>query len=361
MGGRFLVTFSFLMAVNAAFGADKVADKIGDIFEDVMRRQTPRDESVMKRPVFGKDHGCVKAKFIINPKLDPEFKVGAFKGKDYPAWIRFANDGSHRSPDRTPAARGMSIKLVGVPEKKILEGEEDAVTQDFVMQNHPVFFTDTADIFYEFVASGQSRDEARIKKYEAAHPETKKILDEMDKNVLADPLDGQYWTPTPYQFGKRVMKYMVKPCHPAPDPSTKPMKSDNYLRENLVEHLRLPTEDAVKNKDICLNFWVQFQTDPTTTDKATAKWSEEGEGRFRHFATIKVPRGQNVDDPDRKRICENLSFTGWHATAELRPLGSVNEARKIVYQRMAKERRKYNAKFSKKVSVDEPTELKLED
>src|ERR1019366_6459120 len=121
----------------------------------------------------------------------------------------------------------------------------------------------------------------------------------MDRNILADPLDGQYWTPTPYKFGTRAMKYMVKPCTPVPDPSTKPMKSKDFLRENLISHLR-------QSEDICMGFWVQLETDPSLTDKATVKWSEEGSGIFRLFATIVIKPGQNVDDENRKKTCENL-------------------------------------------------------
>ena len=47
--------------------------------------------------------------------------------------------------------RGMSIKLVGVKEgPKLLQGYEDAQTQDFIMENHPVFFVDNAQEFLDF-------------------------------------------------------------------------------------------------------------------------------------------------------------------------------------------------------------------
>jgi hypothetical protein len=35
-------------------------------------------------------------------------------------------------------ARGMAVKVLGVPGKKLLQDEEDATTQDFIMISHPV-------------------------------------------------------------------------------------------------------------------------------------------------------------------------------------------------------------------------------
>ncbi len=95
-------------------------------------------------------------------------KVGVFAGSTYPAIVRFSNDGPPR-PDKNPSARGMAgIKLLNVLAQKILPGEEDAGTQDFVMQNYPIFFTDTARVFLKFVASGLSGNKAENEKFGAA-------------------------------------------------------------------------------------------------------------------------------------------------------------------------------------------------
>ncbi|MCB0405889.1 MAG: catalase [Bdellovibrionales bacterium] len=330
-----LVALISVVGIALAEDPDPVSISIGNLFEKVMRASGPPRSEIMRRPVFAKAHGCLKAKFEVNPDLPEQYRVGVFSKPSYWAWVRFANDGGFGT-DKRPAARGMAIKVVGVEGRKILDGEEDAVTQDFVMQNHPIFFNKNAKDFLDFVEASVSGDPEKIKAYDEAHPETQKILDEMDLNFLADPLAGRYWTPTPYKLGDKAMKYMVKPC----------MEGDNFLRENLVRRMQ--------NQDVCFGFWVQFQTDEKSApvDDATVKWPEEGEGKFRRFATLRIPTGQDVNEKEREALCEDLSFTGWHATKELEPLGSINLARKHVYKRMADIRRRKNGALLK-----EPVEI----
>lgn len=333
------------LAQNQPLDDQTIATRIGDIFEKVFHSFSPPGSAVARRPVFAKAHGCVKAQFTVDPNLAVNYRIGVFQASGYPAWIRFSSDGPF-TKDSRKAARGMSIKLVGVPGQKILPGEEQSLTQDFVMENHPVFFVDTAQDFLDFTSSSLSGDAAQVTAFNKAHPETNRILDDMDKNVLADPLDGQYWTPTPYQLGGYAIKYMVKPCTPPPDPSTKPMTADNYLRENLNTHMQ-------QNQDICMDFWVQVQKDPNLQpiDRATVLWDEKS-APFVHFAQITIPHGQNVNAPARDTLCENLSFTGWHALPEHTPLGSINLARKVIYKRLADVRRKQGG-----VSIGEPTSI----
>ncbi len=324
---------------------EKIAGELGDVFEKVMRASSPPAPAVLKRPVFAKAHGCLKARFDVNANLPAALRVGAFTKRTYPAWIRFSNDGSPR-PDSSAAARGMSFKLVGVSGTKILEGEESAVTQDFVMQNYPVFFTNNAKDFLDFIFASLSRNPNAIKVYNQQHPETAPILDAIDKQVLADPLDGTYWTPTPYRLGRHAIKYMVKPCTPPPPPTSKPMTHPDFLRRNLAEH--------IQRANGCFDFFVQLHTNNAEMplDRATVPWSER-RSPFRHVGRLTIPKGQDVDDPTREALCENLSFTGWHSLPEHAPLGSINLARKFVYKRIADARRERNqAPLKEPTTVD---------
>ncbi|HAI56133.1 MAG TPA: catalase, partial [Acinetobacter nosocomialis] len=54
--------------------------------------------------------------------------------KSYQAWIRFSNASNDASQaDIEKDARGIAIKVLGVPGQKILESEKEATTQDFIM------------------------------------------------------------------------------------------------------------------------------------------------------------------------------------------------------------------------------------
>ena len=157
----------------------------------------------------------------------------------------------------------------------------------------------------------------------------------MNKNVLADPLDGTYWTPVPYKLGPKVAKYMVEPCQKAPAPETKPMASDHYLRENLIQHNRY--------SDSCFKFKMQIQTNNNEMpiEKATVLWDPK-KSPFVEIARIDIRHGQSVDHPARVHLCEHLSMTGWHSLPEHAPLGQINLARKSVYQRISKHRHREN-------------------
>src|SRR5271169_4169229 len=97
------------------------------------------DERPVKRDQHPKQHGCVRARFIVAKNLGDAYRQGLFQEeKVYDAWIRFSN-GSQRD-DRKPDAHGMAVKLMAVEGPKVLATERDATTHDFVMVDNPTFF-----------------------------------------------------------------------------------------------------------------------------------------------------------------------------------------------------------------------------
>jgi hypothetical protein len=46
--------------------------------------------------------------------------------------VRFSNGSAGHAPDRAPDVRGIALKIVGVPGKKLIQGLEEAKTQDFL-------------------------------------------------------------------------------------------------------------------------------------------------------------------------------------------------------------------------------------
>ena len=101
------------------------------------------------RPVFLRLHGVVKGTFEIVPGLADDLRVGVFAGRSFDAWVRFSSDTPAGSDLRTTL--GVGIKLFGVQGTKLL-GEGD--TQDFLLQNHDVFFVDNATDMCEFTRAG---------------------------------------------------------------------------------------------------------------------------------------------------------------------------------------------------------------
>lgn len=92
------------------------------------------------RPVFSKVHGVVHGHFDPLPDLPHPLKVGVFALERLTAWVRFSTDEQPNEADLNQTC-GIGIKLFGVPGPKLL-GHGD--TQDFLFQNHDVFFVPNA-------------------------------------------------------------------------------------------------------------------------------------------------------------------------------------------------------------------------
>jgi catalase len=79
--------------------------------------------------------------FRVDADLKPELRHGIFvPGREYVAWIRFSNGNSEKHHRIVPDARGMAIKLIGVPGNKLLGDEKN--THDIILISNPAFFVD---------------------------------------------------------------------------------------------------------------------------------------------------------------------------------------------------------------------------
>jgi hypothetical protein len=298
------------------------------------------------RPVFLRLHGVAHGRFVILSDLREDLCVGVFSpGKSYPVWVRFSSDVHSGQPDRKGTV-GIGIKLFGVGGEKLLAPEQNATTHDFILQNHDVFFVDTATDFCEFTYQSLISESAGDE-YLKAHPTTAQILDEMKKDVLS-VLESSYWSVLPFRFGaNRYVKYKLVPGTTRTDVDCPP-DFDNpfYLRFDL--HRRM------KEGEARFKFLLQFQTnnDEMPLDGATARWSEE-QSQPIHVATLILPQ-QDLDMRNQSEYGENLAFNTWHALPEHEPVGSIAAARKVVYQASAEVRRNFNA-----TPIGEPVEPRL--
>lgn len=315
-------------------GKDPVA-ALKQMFVDVvMGRRLAGGQEPAQRPVFLKPHGVARATFAVRADLPEEFRVGVFaRRKRFPAWVRFSSDTVPSRPD-LKTTLGVGIKLFGVPGPKLLEADADAETHDFLLQNHDVFFVNTAKDMCEFTYAGVVKGDYEA--YLRRHPKTREILDEMQKEV-ASVLASSYWSGLPYAFGEgRYVKYKLVPCDAPKGSKAKPAGSDDptYLYQDLKRRLL--------EGEACFNFYVQPRTDPKNMplDRATVRWDERA-SRPVHVATLTIPR-QDIDARGQAAYGENLAYNPWHALAEHAPVGSISEARRAVYEAAAELRRNVN-------------------
>ena len=314
-----------------------LARRLAQVIDGTVRRQYRSGNA--KRDAHPKAHGCVKAEFRVDDRIDPRFATGVFvPGKVYPAWIRFSNGNPDADkPDTDGMERGMSIKLLGVAGDKILESERQDTTQDFVMMSHPVFFLKDAGgavPFFEELGSDSNLDKLKVP-FTLGFGQLHTLL-AINSLKISNPLQIRYWTPTPYQLGtgpgRLAIKYSAQACSASVDP----MPDDagpNFLREAM--------RNTLAKGDACMNFMIQPRTsDKLDVEDARTRWPEE-EAPFIKVATVRIPK-QRFDSPEQLAFCENLSYTPWHALPEHKPLGSINRLRKIVYERISTTRHQLN-------------------
>lgn len=313
------------------------AQHIGLELEKLIRK---RDKSgLAQRDVHPKAHGCVKANFQVVDQLPSKLAKGMFiAGKSYPAWIRFSNGSP--IPDRADIkadARGMAIKVLEVAGTKLLEDEATASTQDFILINHPVFFANDPKRYLSLAkrANGNIFKKALIPF--ALGFKGSKIAFKTTRSKIANPLQARYWSMVPYQLGtgadRNAVKYSVRACSNRQDPLPKDPQH-NFLRGAL--------KNTLNKGDACMEFLVQPRTSKAlSVEDSMTEW-KESDAPFYKVATIHVPK-QEFDTPEQNQMCENLSFSPWHALPEHKPLGAANRMRKVIYDHISQVRHSMNA------------------
>jgi len=327
-------------------GEDRAIQQVEQLTASKLLADYPPGSPHTPRDAHPKSNGCVRAEFTVEADVPEALKVGLFAApKTYGAWIRFSNGFPHSQADKKRDVRGAAIKVVGVPGEKVLEDEKDAVTQDFLLANHPTFFVkDVADYVELITAINAGKP---ISFFLGWNPlrwrliELKNFVQALFKSVPS-PTGIRYWSQVPYRCGNRPCKYSLVPRVIPQVPAT-PTTTDNYLRAALKAQLAAG--------DVVLDFMVQLQTSQRQMPVEDSRWLwSESRSPFIKVATIRIP-AQDFDNAERDTFAENLSFTPWHTLPEHAPLGGINRCRRIVYQAISKIRHTANG-----VLRQEPTE-----
>ncbi|MFZ6655781.1 LodA/GoxA family CTQ-dependent oxidase [Undibacterium sp. TJN19] len=279
-----------------------------------------------ERAVFRKLHGVASARLVMEKKIPKELKVGVFSHDSLQAWVRFSSDTTPTSPDLASTV-GIGIKLFGVPGPKALGDDGD--TADFIMQNFPIFFVDNAKEMVEFTYAGVVAGD--YPGYLKKHPKTAKILDQMEK-VEGSVLTTTYWAILPFKAGeKHYVKYRLEPVTP---PENVPNDENDYLAVDMCNRLA--------KREYQFRFMVQLRTNPKTMplDEATVEWPEK-ESPFVHVATLILPQ-QDVSVRGQSEYGQGLAFNIWRVPPVQAPVGSIAEARKVVYAAGARARHEAN-------------------
>jgi hypothetical protein len=287
-----------------------------------------------RRAQHAKHHGCVAATFSVRDDIPQDLRRGLFaQVASYPAVVRFSN--GRQPDDRRGDAHGMAIKLLGVPGRKLLEGEETQTAQDFVLVDSEVFFNGRLDI-YEAINRGLLQPgrgvfaKLRFGLWLVLRlPLLFRILRFASRRPTS-PLTQSYFSTTPYALGDKAVKWVAQPA------STRHARS-LVTPNGLAEALR---RDLSKEAFI-FDFGVDVQTDPRTQpiEDPTVPWTAAPKQRRVWLARVEIA-SQPVDP--QARLAEDIAFSPWHGLIEHEPLGLINQVRKPVYRKLAIRRHELN-------------------
>jgi len=321
-------------------GEEAAIDEILRLTMEQLKKESPPGTRPVKRDAHAKHHGLVRAELTVHEALPPELAVGVFQTpRTYRAYVRFSNSVGNIGDDHEPQTRGMAVKLLGVPGEKLLPDERHATTQDFVLLNNPEFPVADLDEYIRFmkaVFSGSpiwfflpSLNPFRWRIRELL------IVMAMRNRKVSSPLTTQYYSATPYLLGDRPIQFSLRPTSMAREPIP---DSPDYLREAM--------RGTLAQGDASFEFLVRFRaSEDEPIEDPRIPWK----GQWRSVATLRIPR-QTFLSPAQLELAENISFTSWHSLPEHRPLGSINRARKRIYQAISQYRHRENG-----VPIGEPT------
>ena len=307
--------------------------------------QNPSSVKVSQRDFHPRQHACLAGVWRPNAALattSPKFAKGIFAMKQTaPVVLRFSNgspkspNGNNKTPpDFAPDARGLAIKVVGIPGQGILDIEdpESGVTnQDFVMINYPAFFLRTPKSYPAFLTSL-----AKAQPFFSIMDPLEISVLKATNRVVPDVMAERFWTQTPYKLGDGFAKLSVRLCKPETGSPTTAEEQANprFLRERIRERLL--------KGPICLAFMAQAKTANMKVEDAAVEW-KESESPFVEVARIEIPGGQDINNSDRDAFCENISFNPWNSLKANRPAGAMNRARLAVYSAVSRKRRLENS------------------
>ncbi len=305
-----------------------------------------RESTRYLRDAHAKAHGCVKAEVQVPGDLSSDLRQGVFAepGKTWQALIRLSNGNAYPQFDSIRDARGMALKLLDVPGKQLLPGQQGRNEQDFVMFSHPNFFvSDVAE--YQQNIDAQAEGKRVLAFFPNWNPTTWQVRHLfIALATLApapdSPTQTTYFSVSPYKFGNDNAKFRV-----APDPQSCPEYALPKQNDDLPNFLRSALIQQLSTDRVAACFVLQIQRQNAhlymPIEDTSIEW-KESDAPFQTVARIRIP-AQDFDTLEQNIACDNQSFSPWHGLEAHRPIGGINRLRKAVYDAVSDYRHSRNA------------------
>lgn len=297
------------------------------------------EKNPLGRALHYRATGAPRARLEILGELPDWARVGIFAAPGrYDAVVRFSNGNGKPQKDGAPDARGLALKVFGVPGTKLIPGMESATTQDFLGILNSTMPLPTPREFVSLIEAAAGPPVLLIPKIVMlvglfrAFPTIKRLLAGLSRPVPS--LTEVTWhSPVPIRWGEMAVKTCFVPVS-SPTPAAIVAEDDPArLSHDLAARLRAG--------DVIFELRVQPFVDATRTpiEDPTVEWLESV-SPWVPVARLVLPK-QDLDSDDGRRVAEQveaMSFDPWHAPVEFRPLGAIMRARGVAYRESVKAR-----------------------
>jgi catalase len=291
--------------------------------------------------VHAKGHGIVTGVLTVLDALPAVMAQGLFATPaSYDAILRFSTAPGDNLDDAVSAPRGVGLKILGVPGERL----SDAIDgdQDFLMVNGPVFGAPTPKVFaknLKLLAATTDRAEglkkllsATLRAVEGAIETVggqSTLITQLGGAPEVHPLGQTYFSQTAYRYGEYIAKFALRPVSPGlvqwKDEKVDVAGRPDALREDVGREII----EQGGTWQLCVQLCADLTSMPV--EDPTVRWDEK-RSSFVPVATLTVDPQQSWQHGISEEMEDRLSFSPWHGLAAHQPMGSVNRARKPVYE-----------------------------
>jgi hypothetical protein len=305
-------------------GEAEIVDGYVRIFEQHFAKHYTAKNLPPRRAIHAKTHAVLKAEFEVIPHGDAELRHGIFDvpGR-YPAIVRISNGDGPPGPDTDwVASVGFAIKVFGVARPKYLQSQAED-TQDFLFLNQPAYI---ASDIRDYTTLMKAIDGGPIAKVAALSRNFKGLLYRRTASPKDNPLNTNFWGVAPFRLKDVAVKYLIRPAQPQPKRIPQPRTAD---------YLKALVQQWIERQPAAFDFFLQkrvidgHEREAMPIEDYAVAWNEDRSVPIK-VASLSLP-AQPIDEEFDRRYGESMVFSPWNTTADFRPLGSLNRARRVIY------------------------------